>query len=174
MLRILDYLPEKLLQKKAHELNDLLGGPTLIHLKGVQTEPLFISVLLHGNETTGWDALKKYLIEQKDKFLPRSISIFIANVSAAKEHKRVLDGQLDYNRVWRDHPSMEGKMMQSILLKMKQMNVFASIDIHNNTGKNPHYACINRKQHDFFQLAHLFSRTVVYFVQPDSVQSMAF
>ena len=174
MLRVLDYLPEILLQKKAHELFEFLKSPTLIHLKGIQAQPLFISVLLHGNETTGWEALRSYLIEQKNKPLARSISIFIANVSAAAEHKRVLDGQLDYNRVWRDHSSCEGKMMQMILQKMKQKQVFASIDIHNNTGKNPHYACINRKQHDFFQLAHLFSRTVVYFIQPDSVQSMAF
>ncbi len=57
---------------------------------------------------------------------------------------------------------------------MKEKEIFASIDFHNNTGKNPHYACINRKEHDFFQLAQLFSRTVVYFIKPDTVQSMAF
>ncbi len=174
MLKILDYLPEKILQKKAHELFELLDEPTLIHLSGIQSEPLFISVLLHGNETTGWEALKLYLIEQENKQLPRSISIFIANISAAREHKRVLDGQLDYNRVWHNHPSAEGKMMTRILHEMQKKQIFASIDIHNNTGKNPHYACINKKQHDFFQLAHLFSRTVVYFTQPDTVQSMAF
>jgi len=174
MLQILDYLPEKLLQKKAHELFEVLDGPTLIHLIGVQPNPLFISVLLHGNETTGWEAIKSYLTEQQDKLLPRSISIFIANVSAAKKHQRVLEGQPDYNRVWCDHASHEGRMMHEILQEMKQKQVFASIDIHNNTGKNPHYACINQQQHDFFLLAHLFSRTVVYFIQPDSVQSMAF
>ncbi|MCU7835118.1 MAG: succinylglutamate desuccinylase/aspartoacylase family protein [gamma proteobacterium symbiont of Taylorina sp.] len=174
MLTILSSLPEKLLQKKAHELCQHLQGPTLIHLTGVQPNPLFISVLLHGNETTGWEALKSYLVAQKNKPLARSLSIFIANVSAAEKCKRVLDGQPDYNRVWRNHPSEEGRMMNKILLEMEQKQIFASIDIHNNTGKNPHYACINQKQHDFFQLAHLFSRTVVYFTQPDSVQSMAF
>jgi succinylglutamate desuccinylase len=64
--------------------------------------------------------------------------------------------------------------MQSILQQMQDKHVFASLDIHNNTGKNPHYACINRKQADFFQLAQLFSRTIVYFTKPDAVQSMAF
>jgi len=180
MLTVLDYLPEGLLEKKAHELHDILTGPTLIHLPGVKSNPLFVSVLLHGNETTGWEALKHYLLEnyffakKLNEVLPRAMSIFIGNISAAKKHKRVLDGQHDYNRVWFNHPSDEGQMMSRILSQMKEKQVFASIDFHNNTGKNPHYACINRKEHDFFQLAHLFSRTVVYFIKPDTVQSMAF
>jgi len=174
MLVVLDYLPENLLQKKAHELFEVLDGPTLIHLPGRQVRPLFVSVLLHGNESTGWEAIKSYLQEHENSVLPRALSIFIGNVSAAREHKRVLDGQLDYNRVWSEHASQEGSMMASVLQQMKEKQVFASIDIHNNTGKNPHYACINRKEHDFFQLAHIFSRTIVYFIKPDTVQSMAF
>ena len=182
MLTVLDYLPEDLLEKKAHELHELLSGPTLIHLPGVKSQPLFVSVLLHGNENTGWEALKSYLSENyfsekrslENKPLPRAMSIFIGNISAAGKHQRVLDGQPDYNRVWSDHPSEEGRMMSRILCQMKEKQVFASIDFHNNTGKNPHYACINRKEHDFFQLAHLFSRTVVYFIKPDTVQSLAF
>jgi len=176
MLTILDNLPEGLLDKKAHELSEALSGPTLIHLPGIKHRPLFVSVLLHGNESTGWEAIRQYLSNFLSKLgdLPRALSLFIGNISAAREHKRVLDGQLDYNRVWFNHASEEGKMMTQILSQMKDKHVFASIDIHNNTGKNPHYACINRKEHDFFQLAHLFSRTVVYFIKPDSVQSMAF
>jgi len=174
MLNVLDCLPDGLLDKRADELHELLPAPTLIHLPGDLKEPLFISVLLHGNETTGWEALREYLKENLQAGLGRSLSIFIANISAAKEHKRVLEGQLDYNRVWDEHFSEEGKMMSQIVQKMREKQVFASLDIHNNTGKNPHYACINRKEHNFFQLAHIFSRTVVYFIKPDSVQSMAF
>ncbi|MCW8983004.1 MAG: peptidase M14, partial [Gammaproteobacteria bacterium] len=48
------------------------------------------------------------------------------------------------------------------------------IDIHNNTGLNPHYACINVLEHHFLHLATLFSRTVVYFIRPEGVQSSAF
>ena len=174
MLTVLEKLPEHILDKKAHELYQLLKGPTLIHLQGQINRPVFISVLLHGNETTGWEALRAYLQSLQGKPLPRSVSIFIGNVFAAEYHQRVLDEQLDYNRVWRDHDSEEGKMMSEVVRQMRERNVFASIDIHNNTGKNPHYACINRQEHDFYQLAHLFSRTVVYFIKPDSVQSMAF
>jgi hypothetical protein len=56
---------------------------------------------------------------------------------------------------------------------MRARAPFASIDIHNNTGINPHYACINRVDNRFLQLAALFSRTVVYFIRPLGVQSMA-
>lgn len=174
MLTVLDELPEGLLEKKADELHELLTGPTLIHLPGYHSRPLFVSVLLHGNETTGWEAVKQYLSARQGNRLPRAMSLFIGNISAAREHKRALLGQPDYNRVWAAHSSDEGRMMTQVLQQMQDKQVFASIDLHNNTGKNPHYACINRKEHDFLQLAHLFSRTVVYFIKPDTVQSMAF
>jgi hypothetical protein len=50
---------------------------------------------------------------------------------------------------------------------------FASIDIHNNTGNNPHYACVNRLDDRHLHLARLFGRTVVYFNRPQGVQSAA-
>jgi len=56
---------------------------------------------------------------------------------------------------------------------MRARGAFASIDVHNNTGINPHYACINRIDNQFLHLASLFSRTVVYFIRPLGVQSMA-
>ncbi len=57
---------------------------------------------------------------------------------------------------------------------MQRRQVFASIDIHNNTGLNPHYACINKLDHQFLQLASLFGRMIVYFIRPKGVQSTAF
>ncbi len=174
LVNTLEQIPEGLLDKQADELHTVLPGPTLIHLPGKKKRPLFVSVLLHGNETTGWEAVKQYLRAYQNKELPRALSLFIGNISAAREHRRVLEGQADYNRIWACHFSSEGRMMSGILRDMRAKKVFASLDIHNNTGKNPHYACINRKEHDFLQLAHLFSSTVVYFIKPDTVQSMAF
>ena len=57
---------------------------------------------------------------------------------------------------------------------MKRRKLFASIDIHNNTGLNPHYACINKLDNAFLHLAALFGPTVVYFITPKGVQSTAF
>ena len=73
------------------------------------------------------------------------------------------------------HPdSQEAKVMQEIVDEMQSRNLFASIDIHNNTGLNPHYACINKVENQFLRLASLFGPTVVYFLTPKGVQSMAF
>lgn len=175
MLQEFDHLPAGLLDADATELQGLLGGPTLIHLSGQRAQPLFVSVLLHGNEVTGWEALKAILKKYQGQGLPRSLSFFIGNVAAAEVGQRCLPSQPDYNRIWKaEGHSSESVMVRQVLERMRERKVFACIDIHNNTGRNPHYACLNELQHDFFHLARLFSRTVVYFRNPDSVLSMAF
>lgn len=177
MLTILNTLPENFLTVDATQLHAVLEGPTLIHLHGRREQPLFISTLLHGNETTGFQAIQALLKNYTNKELPRSVSIFIGNVQAAKLEVRRLENQPDYNRTWpgTENPSSdETIMMQTIKEEMRQRNVFASIDIHNNTGLNPHYACINKLEDSFFHLARLFSRTIVYFTRPIGVQSQAF
>ena len=177
MLTILNTLPENFLTVDAKQLHTILEGPTLIHLHGRREQPLFISTLLHGNETTGFQAIQELLKKYTEKELPRSLSILIGNVSAAKEQLRRLENQPDYNRTWPGTEyasSDETIMMHTIKEEMRQRNVFASIDIHNNTGLNPHYACINKIENSFFHLARLFSRTIVYFTRPIGVQSQAF
>ncbi len=180
MLKQLDHIPTGLLDLDATQLNGALGGPTLMHLSGQMRPDLFISVLTHGNETSGWDALRLLLREYVPgggvRELPRSLSIFIGNVQAAAEGVRHLDGQPDYNRIWpgcdaADTP--EHLMMAQVIEIMEQRGIFASVDLHNNTGFNPHYACINLLDSRFFHLATMFSNTVVYFTRPHGVQSMA-
>ena len=177
MLNIIDHLPPELLSCQATELHELLPGPTLIHLPGKRAEPLFVSVLLHGNETTGFVAMQELLNKYRQQPLPRALSIFIGNISAARFGKRRLDNQVDYNRVWPhpgfSHDSLESKMMAQVVDDMRRRKAFVSIDIHNNTGLNPHYGCVNRLDHKFFHLATLFSRTVIYFILPQGVQSQA-
>lgn len=174
MLTELTSIPDGLLALPASRLYQCLEGPTLLHLPGRHPEPLFVSVLLHGNEDTGWEALRELLFDYRDRELPRALSLFIGNVAAAKQEVRRLDGQCDYNRIWKGGNSEEQMMAHQVLSIMAARKVFASIDIHNNTGMNPHYGCINVQAHDFLHLATLFSRTVVYFTLPDAVQSMAF
>ncbi len=173
-LTILDEIPEGLLQVKACDLHDYLSGPTLIRLQGKRNDVLFVSVLLHGNETTGWDAIRELLTEYEDGNLPRSLYLFIGNVTAAAEGLRVLDGQQDYNRIWKkNNETAEGEIAAEVLDIIAGVTLFAAVDIHNNTGINPHYACINELDSPFLHLATLFSRTVVYFRRPDSVLSLA-
>ena len=175
MLHVYEDIPDGLLDCDAHALHTVLPGPSLLHLAGDKAEPLFISVLLHGNETTGWQAVRSVLQEFQGQRLPRSLSLFIGNVAAAAKGVRHLEEQPDFNRIWKaEGHHAEEVMVRQILEQMRERNVFACIDIHNNTGRNPHYACVNRLATSFFQLATLFSKTVVYFLKPDSVLSMAF
>lgn len=174
MLNEWNALPPGLLSLSASELHRVLAGPTLIHLPGREPAPLFVSVLLHGNEDTGWEAVRSLLADYTERELPRALSLFIGNVAAAREGLRHLSGQPDYNRIWKGGDGPEFTMAAEVLAIMRQRQVFASIDLHNNTGLNPHYGCINRLEQPFLHLATLFSRTLVYFIRPDAVQSMAF
>lgn len=177
MLNIIDEIPDGLLSAEATELEALLGGPTLLHLSGRQAAPLFVSVLLHGNEDTGFHAIRKLLNNYQGRELPRALSVFFGNVAAAAQGRRRLDGQPDYNRIWpgTDRPDCpEQAMLREVVAEMERRGLFAAIDVHNNTGLNPHYACVNRIDHRYFHLATLFSRTLVYFTRPRGVASLAF
>jgi succinylglutamate desuccinylase len=176
-LTILNTLPGGFLAARAAELSGILPGPTLLHLTGRRVDPLFVSILLHGNEDVGLLAVQKLLRSVDSLTLPRSLSIFVGNVVAASAGVRRLDNQPDYNRVWPgadDDGTSEHAMMRQVTAEMESRRVFASIDLHNNTGRNPHYACVNRLEFPFLHLASFFSRTVVYFQRPRGVQSMAF
>ncbi|MDX2254768.1 MAG: M14 family metallopeptidase [Pseudanabaenaceae cyanobacterium bins.39] len=176
MLDIYDRLPNGLLELDSDQLWQILPNPTLIHLEGDRQPPLFVSILLHGNETTSWLAMRELLRKYRndDRKLPRSLSLFIGNVEAARYRQRHLDHQPDYNRIWQGNATPEQRIAQQVIAEMRSRNVFASIDIHNNTGRNPHYGCITRLDRDSLQLARLFDPLVVYYTNPKTVQSYAF
>lgn len=174
MLDIFDRLPDGLLDLESDQLYQLLERPTLIHLEGNRQLPLFVSILLHGNETTSWLAMRELLRKYQNQRLPRSLSIFIGNISAARYRQRHLLNQPDYNRIWQGGDLPEHQMAQKVIDVMQKRGVFASIDIHNNTGRNPHYGCITQLDKYSRQLARLFGKTVVYYTNPKTVQSYAF
>lgn len=171
------HIPDELLTAKAEDLLDILKTPTLFHIDGKEPQPIFICTLLHGNETTGFYAIQQLLNKYKNKQLPRAISLFIGNIAAAKEGQRHLDNQDDFNRIWpgsHHSDSAEKDMMEIITNIMKKKKPFVSIDIHNNTGRNPHYGCINILNPHVLVLASKFSEIAVYFTEPKGVQSSAF
>jgi succinylglutamate desuccinylase len=95
MLTTLDHIPAGFLEASAGGVHQVLPGPTLIHLPGRKPDPLFVSVLLHGNEYTGLKAIQNVLGRYTTSELPRALSIFVGNVKAAAVGLRRLDGQLD-------------------------------------------------------------------------------
>ena len=180
MLNIFDRIPNGLLELESHQLWQLLDRPTLIHLQGDRQPALFVSILLHGNETTSWLAMRELLrkYHDQDRNLPRSLSLFIGNIEAARYRQRHLPDQPDYNRIWNigndSETSPEQLIAQQVIAEMRSRGVFTSIDIHNNTGRNPHYGCITRLDKHSLQLARLFNKIVVHYTSPKTVQSYAF
>lgn len=173
MLTTLTELPDGFLEIAADRLHELLDGPTLIHLPGDRPEPLFVSVLLHGNENSGLLAVQQLLKQYAGSRLPRALSILVGNVEAARLNARIVPGHADYNRIWGYGDTPEHRMTHAIIRDLQERKVFAAIDIHNNTAKNPHYALICNLDSHHCQLATMFDRTVVYARKPDTTCTWA-
>ncbi len=174
MLEILNHMPAGLLELEASRLHELLKGPTLIHLSGRKRRPLYVSVLLHGNETTGWETIRALLKHYSEDELPRSLSLFIGNVQAAKENLRFLDGQPDYNRIWSDGDGPEHAMAARVIEEMRALKPVACIDVHNTSGTNPHHAGVNLLHPAHLALASRFGHFVVYADKLPGVTTLAF
>ncbi len=168
-------LPQGFFDIDTANIRSLFPNPTLVQLDGRDPNGLFVSILLHGNEYTGLKVMQKVLAEHAGD-LPRSILLFVGNVRAAEANRRFLPGQVDYNRCWPStelEPSPTSRMMGRVVEIAHGLPLFAAIDIHNNTGKNPHYACITDPTPKNQNLAARFSRVGMVFNHV-GVSSMAF
>jgi len=176
MLQIRKDLPDGFLTARAADLHGYFNGPTLIHLAGQRSPAVFVSILLHGNEDVGLKAIQQVLSSFTGRALPRELLLFIGNIEAAKYGLRKLPNQEDFNRVWpgTTHPmSAITECMSQVVEYARRADVFVSLDLHNNTGTNPHYSCIDTIDARTIQLALLFARTIVYFRVPLGVQTGA-
>lgn len=173
---ILSELPADFLDLDVENILSLFPESTLIHLKGEKTLPLFVSILLHGNEYSGLKAVQA-LLRKYDEHLPRSLYLFIGNVRAAAQGLRVIPGQTDYNRCWPGTEMSENDetgLMQSIVETVTRDGLFAAIDVHNTSGLNPHYACMTEVTQDNQHLAAMFNHIALVFKRPKGVSTMAF
>lgn len=170
-LRTLERWPAGLEHVAAPELQQRLGGPTLIDVGGDAEPPLFVSVLLHGNETSGWDGLRRLIGHAiaADRPLRRRLVVLIGNVAAAADGMRTLPGQQDFNRIWHGAEGPEGELAAAIKQALSHRHLFAAVDLHNNTGQNPHYAVLTDLSRDNLGLAYLFDDKAVHVRQPDTV-----
>ena len=165
-LKIINHLPEGFLEIKPKEITRLIEGPTLIHLKGEKDEPFFISILLHGNEFSGLIVLQKVLKKYCPGTLPRSLIIFVANPKSCEKGLRHLRDQPDFNRIWKgSNSSYVETLVKPVLQYAKNQKVRGAIDIHNNTGRSPIYACVSEKKEEFIKLAQTFSE--ILFISPN-------
>lgn len=174
-LNRLNFIPQDLLTLQADQLHQRLPGPTIIEWGEGDLAPVFISLLLHGNETSGlniaqnlWRKLLGGELQSRHPLI-----FFIGNIEAATQGLRHLPTQLDMNRIWSGGVDQQALIAQEVLEIARQRAVGLAIDLHNNTGKNPLYSCMTKLQPEFWQLAHFFSPHIVYFTEPHEVLSMA-
>ncbi len=175
-LTLLNELPEAFFSIEAKNIRQIFPTPTLLYLKGDKSPPLFVSILLHGNEITGLQAMQALLARYQEQ-LPRSLYLFVGNVAAAEQNCRFLNSQSDYNRCWpgtEKQPDHTTRLMQKVFDTVTQVPLFAAIDVHNNTGTNPHYAGMNMVTRDNQHLAAMFNHIALVFEHPKGVCSMAF
>ena len=167
-------LPDAFFDITTANIRSLFPKPTLIQIDGTGEGYLFISILLHGNEYTGLRVMQQVLAKQRDN--QRSILLFIGNVEAAEANLRHLPEQVDYNRTWPGtlmEPNPTTQMMHRIIEIAHGLPLFAAIDIHNNTGRNPHYACITDPSPRNLNLAAKFNRIAMVYAHK-GVSTMAF
>ncbi len=170
-VRVLNPAPAKLFELPAEALYDVLGGPSLLVVHGSAEPPLFVSTLLHGNERSGWNAVCRLMANSPEPV--RSLLVFVGNPEAARQWVRHLPDQPDFNRIWKhDHPLCSG-MTKSVLAEVARWQPIAAVDLHNNTGRNPHYTVVTTPSKAQLGLAYLFADQAVLIEEPDTVLSRA-
>ena len=137
----------------ATELYRVFDRPTIIDLRQSNRAPVFITTLLHGNETSGWDAIREFLNNHSEV----SMVLLVGNIHAAKSKQRHLDHEQDFNRVWRQEPWHTA--LNEVLHEVKPCY---AVDIHNNSSPNPHYSVVTDLQPETLQLARLFSKQLIH------------
>ena len=168
-------LPDGFFEVELANIRSVFPRPTLVHLEGENPHTLFVKILLHGNEHTGLTVMQRLLRKFEGK-LPRSLMMFVGNVRAAEANRRYLPDQEDYNRCWpgtHHEPSETTKMMHRVFDIACGMEPFAAVDVHNNTGRNPHYACITDVNMQNRNLAAHFNKVAMVMTRK-GVSTMAF
>jgi len=196
-------LPVSLADLPATALADELGGPTLFDLRKPNQPPLFVSVLLHGNEISGWDAVRALFREVTDA----STLLFLGNLEAAAHGMRALPGGADFNRVWETRPlrgrpensprefsrrdidrqaardrfapaeedgSAEAAVAAEVTTYVQAAKPRFALDIHNTTGDNPPYSVVSRSDPETLAFAGTFSTRALLATQPHGFQTRRF
>ncbi|MEX1178391.1 MAG: hypothetical protein WEB09_08005 [Nitriliruptor sp.] len=174
MRRFPDGPTEGLLEFAPHELLRELGTTTWLRLPGTGELPArAVATLLHGDESTGLEALLTVL--RRRRRYPFDLHIVLGNVEAALEGPgfahRFLDSQADGNRVWSspaapaEVPAAETcpqrRAADAVLGELLAAPLDALVDLHNTTGANPFHAIVADETPAALELATRFCTTLL-------------
>lgn len=163
-------LPSALTDLPATRLADALGGPTLFDMRRAGEAPLFVSVLVHGNETSGWEAVRRL----RRELTACSVLLFVGNVQAAREGVRTLPTRPDFNRVWAGGEWPEARVADELAEHVALAQPRLAVDIHNNTGRNPPYSVVARQDAATLAAARAFATRALLATQPNGFQTSRF
>lgn len=165
-----DGLPDDLLAANERSLVRALEKPTLIRFPAAASAPpqppRAIATLLHGDESTGLQALL-YVLRRKRQY-PFDLYVVLGNIEAANAAPgfghRYLDGQEDFNRVWgsADPTTPQREAATAMLTELRDAGIASMVDVHNNTGNNPYYAIVTNLRADTINLATQFTSTLLH------------
>ena len=178
--RFPDGFPDGLLGLGDRALLRELGKPTLVRIPGTGAQaPRAIVTLLHGDESTGVQAMLRVLragappgAHPSGHRHPFDLYVVIGNVEAAIHGPgyahRYLDHQEDFNRVWGhdrattdEAATDQRRAATGILAELRAAGLESLVDIHNNTGDNPFYAIVPRLDPAVLNLATIFTTTLL-------------
>ena len=167
-LTLRDSIGRDELECEAKNLHALLENPTIFDLSNGYPAS-FISVLLHGNEVTGWDAIRRYISTQDMSKPCNSMVLYVGNVEAAATNQRLLAQQMDFNRIWCGGNRPEHEHAEKVVGYLREIKPRFALDIHNNSGLNPHYSVITHATIDCLFHARKFSDIALLAPKPHSV-----
>jgi hypothetical protein len=161
-----DGLPEDLLKLGPRELLRALERPTLVRLPGHDRQaPRAVSCLLHGDESTGLEAIAHVL--RRRRTYDFDLYVVIGNVRAALAGDgfahRYLDDEEDFNRIWGlgDPTTAQRLAADAMLDHLAAAGLESLVDVHNNSGNNPFYAIVTSHDVRELNLATLFTTTLL-------------
>ncbi len=148
------------------EFLDALPGPTIFAVAGRDRGRLrIVSGSLHGNEPSGVRAIHRALREAPTA--ATDVLYFVGGVEAARTpprfSQRFLPGRRDLNRCFRppwDGP--DGAIARATLDTLTVRPAELSVDLHNNTGRNPSYAIGPTLEGSHLALAALFTTRFIH------------
>ena len=165
LIRDLEPPFDELLGESPEDFLEALGGPCWIVVKGTGSgKPRAITTLLHGNEPSGFRAMRHWLAS--DPQPPVDIHVCVASVDAARTSPvftwRERKGGRDLNRAFRaPYEGPEGKLAKEILDRLLELDPEALVDLHNTSGSGPAFglAAVVDDQHK--RLSSFFSESMV-------------
>jgi hypothetical protein len=142
-----------------------LGGPALIRLRGARPGRVrALSVLLHGNETSGARALHAWLRAGRQPLT--DVLCLVGGVRAALQDPplthRFVPGERDLNRCFgAPRDDAPGRLAQAFLRALHAARPDCLIDIHNTSTPGPAFAVAPHEDPAHEALAALFCRNLV-------------